>query len=156
MAAVTICSDFGAQNIKSDTVSPSIFHEHRCACFLSCFSRVQLFATLGTAACQAPLPMGLLLARMPEWVAVPSSRGSSRPRDGTHVSYMSSTEMHTGASLVAQTVKLYLRSTWVRSLGRFRGGGNCNSFQYSGLENSVDRGAWQATQSTGSKRVKRL
>ena len=30
MAAVTICSDFGAQKIKSDTVStvsPSIFHE---------------------------------------------------------------------------------------------------------------------------------
>ena len=29
---------------------------------------------------------------------------------------MSCTEMHTGASLVAQTVKLYLRSTWVRPL----------------------------------------
>ena len=27
MAAVTICSDFGAQKIKSLTVSPSIFHE---------------------------------------------------------------------------------------------------------------------------------
>ena len=27
MAAVTICSDFGAQKIKSDTVSPSISHE---------------------------------------------------------------------------------------------------------------------------------
>ena len=27
MAAVTICSDFGAPKIKSDTVSPSISHE---------------------------------------------------------------------------------------------------------------------------------
>ena len=28
--------------------------------------------------------------------------------------------------------------------GRFHGGGNGNSFQYSCLENPVDRGAWQA------------
>ena len=27
MAAITICSDFGAPKIKSDTVSPSICHE---------------------------------------------------------------------------------------------------------------------------------
>ena len=27
MTAVTICSDFGAQKIKSDTVYPSISHE---------------------------------------------------------------------------------------------------------------------------------
>ena len=27
MAAITICSDFGAPKIKSDTVSPSISHE---------------------------------------------------------------------------------------------------------------------------------
>ena len=27
MAAITICSGFGALNIKSDTVSPSIFYE---------------------------------------------------------------------------------------------------------------------------------
>ena len=27
MAAITICSDFGAQKIKSDTVSASIWHE---------------------------------------------------------------------------------------------------------------------------------
>ena len=29
---------------------------------------------------------GILLARILEWVSVPSSRGSSRPRDQTHVS----------------------------------------------------------------------
>ena len=29
--------------------------------------------------------------------------------------------------------------------GRSPGGGNSNAFQYSRLENSMDRGAWQAT-----------
>ena len=32
---------------------------------------------------------GTLQARILEWVAVPSSRGSSRPRDQTHISYVS-------------------------------------------------------------------
>ena len=31
---------------------------------------------------------GLLQARILEWVAMPSSRGSSRPRDRTHVSHI--------------------------------------------------------------------
>ena len=34
---------------------------------------------------------GIFLARILEWVAMPSSRGSSRPRDWTHVSYISYT-----------------------------------------------------------------
>ena len=53
------------------------------ACMLSCFSNVRLFATLRTVARQAPLFMGILQARILEWVAMPSSRGSSRPRDRT-------------------------------------------------------------------------
>ena len=32
---------------------------------------------------------GILQARILEWVAMPSSRGSSRPRNQTHVSYIS-------------------------------------------------------------------
>ena len=36
--------------------------------------------------CQAPLSMGILQARILEWVAMPSSRGSSQPRDWTQVS----------------------------------------------------------------------
>ena len=32
---------------------------------------------------------GILQARIPEWVAMLSSRGSSRPRERTHVSYVS-------------------------------------------------------------------
>ena len=46
------------------------------ACMLSHFSRVQLFATLWTVAHQALLS-GLLRARILEWVAMPTSRGSS-------------------------------------------------------------------------------
>ena len=33
---------------------------------------------------------GILQARLLEWVAIPSSRGSSQPRDRTHVSFVSS------------------------------------------------------------------
>ena len=60
-----------------------------CACMLSRFSNVQHYVTLWTVARQAPLSMEILQARILEWVAMPSSRGSSRPRDRTHVSYIS-------------------------------------------------------------------
>ena len=49
-------------------------------------SHVQLFATPWTIAYQAPLSMGILEARILEWVAMPSSRESSQPRDQTGVS----------------------------------------------------------------------
>ena len=52
----------------------------------SSLSRVRLFATLWTIAHQAPLSMGILQARTLEWVAIPSSKGSSQPRDQTQVS----------------------------------------------------------------------
>ena len=42
---------------------------------------VQLFATAWTITRQAPLSMGILQARILEWVAMPSSRGSSQSRD---------------------------------------------------------------------------
>ena len=58
----------------------------RRACMQSPFSRVQLFATLLTVAHQAPLSMGILQARILEWVAMPSSRGSPQPRDQTQAS----------------------------------------------------------------------
>ena len=53
---------------------------------LSHFSHVQLFATLWTVAHQTPLSMWFLQARILEWVAMPSSRRSSRPRNRTRVS----------------------------------------------------------------------
>ena len=52
---------------------------------LSCFSHVRLFAMLWTVALQAPLSVGILQARILEWVAMASSR-PSRPRDQTQVS----------------------------------------------------------------------
>ena len=45
-----------------------------------------LFVTPWIVAHQAPLSMGILLARIPEWVAMPTSRGSRQPRDGTQFS----------------------------------------------------------------------
>ena len=50
---------------------------------------VQSFLTLlnpWTAAWQAPLPIGTLQARILKWVAMPSFRGSTQPRDQTEVS----------------------------------------------------------------------
>ena len=53
------------------------------------------------------------------------------------------------ASLIAQSVKNLpsMQETWVRFLSRedSPGEGNGNPFQYSCMENSMDRGAWQAT-----------
>ena len=47
-------------------------------------SHVGFFVIPWTIARQAPLSMGILQARILEWVAMPSCRGSSQPRDGTH------------------------------------------------------------------------
>ena len=53
------------------------------------FGCVQLFATPWTVAHQAPLSTGILQARILEWAAMSSSRGSSQPRDQTQVSHTS-------------------------------------------------------------------
>ena len=45
-------------------------------------------ATPWTVARQAPLSMGILQARILEWVAMPSSGGFSQPRDWTQVSHI--------------------------------------------------------------------
>ena len=52
--------------------------------------RVWLSVTPWTIARQASLPMGILQARILEWVAMPSSRESSRLRDWTWVSCIAS------------------------------------------------------------------
>ena len=59
------------------------------ACVLNRFSHVWLYVTLWTVAHQAPLSTEILQARILGWVAMPSSRGSSRPRDRTRVSSIS-------------------------------------------------------------------
>ena len=52
------------------------------------FSPIQLLVTPWTAAHQPPLSMGILQVRIPESVAMPSSRDSSQPRHGTRISYV--------------------------------------------------------------------
>ena len=58
--------------------------------FLCCVALSHLVvsdsATPWTGVCQAPLSMGILQARILEWVAMPSSRGSFQPRNWTQVS----------------------------------------------------------------------
>ena len=51
---------------------------------LSC---VQLFMIPWTAAHQVPLSTGILQARILQWAAMPSSRGSSQPNDRTQDSH---------------------------------------------------------------------
>ena len=60
-------------------------HVRVCSQLLSC---VQLFVTLWTAICQAPLS-GIFLARILKWVAISFSRESSQPRHQTCVSCVS-------------------------------------------------------------------
>ena len=64
-----------------------VIHSAYCY-FLVCavLSHVRLFATPWVVACQAPLSMEILQARILEWVAMPSSRRSSQSRDQSQVS----------------------------------------------------------------------
>ena len=63
-------------------VSILVAHQHGHVQSLSC---VRLFVSPRTVAHQAPLSMGILQARLPEWVAISSSRGPSQPRDRTRI-----------------------------------------------------------------------
>ena len=57
------------------------------ALMFSHFSHVQLFVTLWTIACQAPLSLGF--SRQEYWSGLPFlSPGSSRPRDPTETSHI--------------------------------------------------------------------
>ena len=56
---------------------------------LSRFRHLWLFQTLWTVARQAALSMGILQTSILEWVAMPSSRGSSQPRNEIHITYVS-------------------------------------------------------------------
>ena len=56
--------------------------------YVQSLSHVPLFATPWTIAHQTLLSTEILQARILEWVAMPSSRGSSQPRGRTCVSYI--------------------------------------------------------------------
>ena len=57
-----------------------------CVCLFSCSIVSDSFVTPWTVAHQTPMSMGILQARILEWVAMPSSRESSQPVDQTQVS----------------------------------------------------------------------
>ena len=82
------------------------------ACLLSHFSCVRLSVTLWAVARQAPLSMGILQARILDWVALPSSREFSWPRDWTHVSGISMSPALAGVFFFFFTTS----TTWVNLL----------------------------------------
>ena len=103
---------------------------------------------------------GILQARILECIAIPFSRGTSQPRDRTLGSCIAGRFFTIWAPgkfffvygfsliVVAHSVKNLpaMQENWVQSLGwedTLEKG--VYLFQYSCLENSVDRGAWQAT-----------
>ena len=49
---------------------------------------MSFLATPCTVAHEAPHPLGFFQARILEWIAMPSSRGSSQPRDRTQASHI--------------------------------------------------------------------
>ena len=78
-------------DLHQPPVVPGIFLVHSRymgVCVLSCLSHVWLFVTLWTAAPPGSSVHGILQTRILEWVAMPSSRASSPPRDWTHVFYI--------------------------------------------------------------------
>ena len=80
-----------------DRIGPEDFTEHllsRCACMLSCFGHVQLLETPLTSPPDSSV-LGILRARILEWAAMASCRGSSQPRDQTWVSCIASNSLLT-------------------------------------------------------------
>ena len=65
-----------------NSATPSLF-SLRVLCLVA--ESCQLLATLWTVALQTPLSRGIVQARILEWMAMLSSRGSSQPRDWTQV-----------------------------------------------------------------------
>ena len=57
------------------TITPRWPHFDLHACVVSCLSCIQLGSNLWTAACQASLSMGILQARILQWVAGPPQHG---------------------------------------------------------------------------------
>ena len=83
-------------------------------------SSVRLFVIPWTVAHQAPISMGIFQARILEWVAMPSSRGSSWPRDGTQVSHIAGRFFTVWATREAHYIGMFnqIISNWlIKSIG---------------------------------------
>ena len=109
------------QGISGFTCIPHFSSSQAC-CYvvLSRSSHIQLFETLWTVAHQVPLSMQILQARTLEWVDMPSSRGSSQPRDWTQVFriaggfFTSWTTRETPCRLLILPYFLFFRSNTLR------------------------------------------
>ena len=93
-----------------------------CACMLSHFSRVRLCDPMDYSLPGSSVH-GIIQARIFEWVAIPSSRGSSNPGMEPTSPALAGRFFNTSttwASLVAQLVKNLpaMQETWVRLQGR--------------------------------------
>ena len=77
-------------------------------CYALLLGHVQLSVTPWTAAGQAPLSMGILQARILEWVAMSSSRGSYWPRNWTRVSCIAGGFFTSSATREALTILYHL------------------------------------------------
>ena len=75
----------GKSHLCKDVHSSPI-HKKRSSPIHKLLTRVQLFVIPWTVACQDPLSMGILQARILEWVASSFSRESSQPRNRTQIS----------------------------------------------------------------------
>ena len=75
--------------VKLDTCEYS--SHFRLCVYAQLLSRIWLFVTPWTVACQASLSMGFFQARILQWVPISFSTGSSQPRDQIWVSCVSCT-----------------------------------------------------------------
>ena len=82
-----LCLQIGRNN-KLLSRKPQAFTKANCSVLYRKYFPSELWTHYSIFA--TPLSVhGILQSRIPEWVAIPFSRGSSRPRDRNHVSWVS-------------------------------------------------------------------
>ena len=96
-----------------------------CGCVLSCFSCVRLFVTPWTVTCQASLSVGILQARILEWVAMPCwedllNKGTE-PRSHISPALASSffTTSGTWKDHLTSILCMHFKPTWTKQNSRF-------------------------------------
>ena len=120
---------------------------------LGCFSHVRLCGTLQTVDIQAPLSMGF--PRQEPWSGLPCAPlgylsnpgiepGSLALQADSLQSELYNLGFHGGSDSKESACNAGNPDS-IPGLGRSPGEGNGNPFQYSWLENAVDRGTWWAT-----------
>ena len=104
-----------------------------------------------TIAHQAPLSMGILQARILGWVAMPSSRGSSQPRDQAQVSCIAGRQILYCLSHQGNHIYIYIHThththihTYIYSRKRFRQTAELVTEENSEGHEEVSRGCHRA------------